>query len=73
MSAKPTKKTAATRPYSKTDQVLTTLRPEDRQRLDEVAERLVVSRAELVRRFVLAGLGDQERLDALPVKDDPRL
>lgn len=46
--------------YAKTEQVLTTLKPADRDRLDEAAETAEVSRAEMVRRFILAGL---DRID----------
>jgi hypothetical protein len=46
----------APRPYAKTEQVLTTLKPADRDRLDDYAEEKEVSRAEAVREFILAGL-----------------
>jgi len=44
------------KPYAKTEQVLTTLKPGDRDRLDVAADTAEVSRAEMVRRFILAGL-----------------
>jgi hypothetical protein len=44
------------KPYAKTEQVLTTLKPADRERLDKAAERAEASRAEMVRRFILEGL-----------------
>lgn len=42
--------------YAKTEQVLTTLKPADRERLDRCADEAEASRAEMVRRFILAGL-----------------
>lgn len=46
----------ATKPYAKTEQVLTTLKPEDRDELDALALGHGVSRAEQVRRYVLEGM-----------------
>ena len=48
------------RPYTKTEQVLTTLTETDRQRLDDYAEGRLMSRADAVRGFILTGLDDAE-------------
>ena len=42
--------------FAKTEKVQTTLRPDDRKRLDEIAEARKVSRADLIRFYVLAGM-----------------
>lgn len=48
------------RPFAKTEQVLTTMTPADRERLDRYAAEQVVSRAEAVRTFVREGLDRAE-------------
>jgi hypothetical protein len=48
------------RPFTKTEQVLTTLTLEDRERLDAAALRQRKSRAELVRTYILDGLDEDD-------------
>lgn len=63
----PTKKSAApapTRPYTKTEQVLTTVTATDRDRLDEYAASIPTSRADAARRLILAGLDHADHLVA---------
>jgi hypothetical protein len=59
----PTKKSAAPAPpraYAKTEQVLTTLTPTDRDRLDAFAASIPTSRADALRRLALDGLDRHE-------------
>ena len=49
------------RPYARTEQVQTTLKTEERERLDAVAAAEPASRANLVRRFILEGVEREER------------
>jgi hypothetical protein len=44
------------RPYTRTEQVQTTLTKHEREQLDARATELVVSRAELIHRYITAGL-----------------
>lgn len=55
---------SAPRPYAKTEQIITTLKPVDLDRLDAAAAAAETSRAEMIRRFVLAGLDDAEPVGA---------
>lgn len=57
------------RSYAKTEQVLTTLKPADRDRLDAYAEANEISRAEAVRIFVLNALNDLPDPNAVTIDD----
>lgn len=57
------------RSYAKTEQVLTTLKPADRDRLDAYAEANEISRAEAVRIFVLDALNNMPDPNAVTVDD----
>lgn len=60
----------APKAYAKTEQVLTTLKPADRARLDDHASRQEISRAEAVRTFILDGL-DLEAIKAAQIAAAP--
>lgn len=53
------------KPYARTDQVQTTLRPEERRRLDDYAAGRVSSRADAMRQLLLLGL---DEVEASPVE-----
>lgn len=56
MSSETREPMKAVRPYTKTEQVQTTLTVEQRERLDAYAEKQKVSRADAIRQLVLTGL-----------------
>lgn len=54
-----------TKPYTKTEQVQTTLTVEQREQLDAYAAALPASRADAIRRLIVEGLAREvERLEA---------
>jgi hypothetical protein len=53
----------AQKPYTKTEQVQTTLTIEQREQLDAYAAALPASRADAIRRLIVEGLGQQVRKD----------
>lgn len=58
--AAPSAEPRSPRPFAKTEQVLTTMTPTDRERLDAYANEHLMSRAEAVRSFVRDGLDRAE-------------
>jgi hypothetical protein len=52
-----------TKPYTKTEQVQTTLTVEQREQLDAYAESLPASRADAIRRLIVEGLRQEVRKD----------
>ena len=48
------------RPYARTEQVQTTLRPEEKRQLDAYAAGRVSSRADAIRELILSGLEEVE-------------
>lgn len=55
----------ATKPYTKTEQVQTTLTVEQREQLDAYAAALPASRADAIRRLIVEGLEVRQELETL--------